>query len=113
MTTEQRTVLYEMVLRSQTIQSDHTTIYMSSSRVTVEFNERENLVINSLIDLDLVRVDREFTINYYEPEFVALVLHYGSEFDLNIFAELKKFANNNPDLLQKMFISLNFGCLTL
>lgn len=113
LTVEQRTVLYEMVLRSQTIRGDHKTLYMSLSRVAVEFSDRERLVIDSLVDLDLIRVDREFSINYFEPEIGVLLLHHGSEFDSNIFSELKTFASNNPDLLQKMFISLNFSCLAL
>ncbi|WP_158510005.1 SMEK domain-containing protein [Pseudomonas savastanoi] len=113
LTTEQRTVLYELLLRCKTVPHDHKTVYISSKLVSVQFTEQENLVIGSLIDLDLIRVDQEFTADRYDSEKVALLLRYPSDVEVNIFAELKKFAGNDPDLLQKMIISLNFKCLTL
>ena len=113
LTTEQRTILYEMVYKSQTIQNDPMTVYITSNLVAVHFKGRESLVVDSLIDLDLVRIDREFRVSSWEREITALVLRHGSVFDLNIFYELKKFANNDQDLLQKMFISLDFSCLKL
>lgn len=113
LTTEQRTVLYELLVRCKTIRNDHKTVYITSKVVTVQFSEKENLVIESLIDLDFITVDDEFTVEYYDREKVALLLRFHSEVDVNIFAELKKFAGSDQDLLQKMIISLNFQCLAL
>lgn len=113
LTTEQRTVLYEMVYKSQTIAGDHKTVYITSNLVSVHFQGRESVVVDSLIDLDLVRIDQEFRVSSWDREITALVLRHGSVFDLNIFFELKKFAKNDQDLLQKMFISLDFSCLKL
>ncbi|MCO7557622.1 SMEK domain-containing protein [Metapseudomonas otitidis] len=113
LTAEQRTILYELVYKCQTIQGDHRTVYITSKLAMVQFTRWENTVIGSMIDLDLIRIDSEFRVGSFDPEVTALVLRYGSAFDLNIFYELKKFAKNNQDLLQKMFISLDFGCLAL
>lgn len=113
LTVEQRTMLYEVVLKCEFKPHSHTCIYISSKRVRVEFNKRENLVIDTLIDLGLIWVDQEFSVSYDEPEITALVMNYKSYFDLNIFAELKTFAGDDPDLLQKMLISLNFDCLKI
>lgn len=113
LTIEQRTVLYELVVKCELKNNDHKTIYLSSARAQVEFTARENLVINSLVDNGLVELDREFSVSHFDPEFVALVMRYPSELELNIFAELKKFAADDVDLLQKMLISLNFDCLRI
>ncbi|RMS11941.1 hypothetical protein ALP72_02282 [Pseudomonas coronafaciens pv. coronafaciens] len=113
LTTEQRTVLYELLVRCKTVPNDHKTVYITSKVVTVQFSEKENLVIGSLIDLGFIWVDQEFTVDHYDREKVALLLTFPSKVDVNIFAELKRFAENNQDLLQKMIISLNFRCLTL
>lgn len=113
LTTSQRTILYELLLKCKTLPHDHKTVYITSKVVMVQFCEEEKLVIDSLIDLDFIRVDDEFTVNHYDREKVALLLRFPSEVDVNIFAELKRFANDDPDVLQKMIISLNFKCLTL
>ncbi|MEN4750740.1 SMEK domain-containing protein [Pseudomonas sp. Ps21-P2] len=113
LTVEQRTVLYELLIRCNTVSKDHKTVYISSKIVTVQFTAKENFVIGSLIDLDLIRVDEEFTADYRDRSKTALLLRFPSDVDVNIFAELKRFAGNNLDMLQKMIISLNFKCLTL
>ena len=113
LTIEQRTILYELVYKCQTIKGDYKTVYITSKLASVQFKEWEHEVIGSMIDLDLIRVDHEFAVSNHSPEITALVLRYGSAFDLNIFYELKKFAGNDQDLLQKMFISLDFDCLRL
>jgi len=113
LTLEQRTMLYEVVLKCEFKPHSHTCIYVSSKRISVEFNKREQLVIDTLIDIGLITVDREFSIAYDEPDFTALIMRFKSSFDLNIFAELKIFAGDDPDILQKMLISLNFDCLKI
>ncbi|MGP5465204.1 SMEK domain-containing protein [Pseudomonas helleri] len=113
LTIEQRTVLYELLVRCKTIEHDHKTVYITSKVVTVQFSEKENLVIGSLIDLGFIWVDQEFTVDHHDREKIALLLTFPSKVDVNIFAELKRFSENDQDLLQKMIISLNFKCLTL
>lgn len=107
----QRTILYELIYRCKTLVGDHTTVYITTNVVMAQFTDSDRILIDSLIDLDLIRLDREFTILSFEPEITVLLLRHGSAFDLNIFAELKRFANNEQDVLQKMFISLDFDCL--
>lgn len=111
LTVEQRTTLYELVFKCQFVKNDHKTIYLSTSRLQAEFDSREKVVVDSLVDIGLIEVDREFSVNYVDPEIVALVMKCPSQLELNIFAELKIFANGDSDILQKMLISLNYDCL--
>ncbi|AVB18110.1 MULTISPECIES: SMEK domain-containing protein [Pseudomonas syringae group] len=113
LTIEQRTMLYEVVLKCELKPHSHTCIFISSTRIAVEFNKREKLVIDTLIDLGLIWVDEEFSVDYSQRDFTALIITYKSKSDLNIFAELKTFADDDPDVLQAMLISLDFSCLAL
>jgi len=112
MDVEQRAVLQRLVVKSELKANSHTWLYYNSSRIRFEFKgEQEALdsIENTCFD-----IEHEFQSEYERP-FTAICLKSftSHDVDLNIFAELKTFSDNNDDLLRAMIVGLDFKCLEL
>ncbi|MVW84388.1 hypothetical protein EI969_00220 [Pseudomonas sp. PB101] len=106
---DQRLVLQRLVLKSELVPYKHDWLYISSSRVTVEFRGEQEIV-DSLKHQGFFTIWHEFSVDN-ETTFTAICLSSHTKLDLNIFAELKQFSENNDDLLREMIVSLDFKCL--
>ena len=108
---EQRSVLQRMVYKSKLVPHKHDWLYLASSRLSREFVGEEE-VVDSLKHQDFFDVWHDFTVDD-ETYFTAICLSGHCDLDINIFAELKEFTNNDEDKLREMIVSLDFRCIEL
>ncbi|WP_054995709.1 SMEK domain-containing protein [Pseudomonas ficuserectae] len=105
---EERAVLQRLVVKSELVPHSHTWLYIPTARVAVQFKNEETIV-DSLKQY-FWSISEDLTIDDSFP-FNAISLNSFTKLDLNIFAELKLFAENDDDLLREMIVSLDFNCL--
>jgi hypothetical protein len=100
---EQRAALQRMVVKSELVPHSHRWLYIPSSRLAV--------IVDSLKQ-KFFTIWEDLTIDDSYP-FNAICLNAFTKLDMNIFAELKLFTQNDDDLLREMIVSLDFKSIEL